>query len=69
VVVDKSPPEREFDLESEEFRALASAVRTYSRLVAQSRATPISTDPVALLRALSDVGEASVAVVRRAGAL
>lgn len=59
----------ESDLESEEFLALASAVRTYSRMVAQSRATPISTDPVALLRALSDVGEASVAVVRRAGAL
>jgi len=65
----EDPPGPDSDLESAEFQALASAVRTYSRLVAQSRARPISTDPVALLRALSDVGEASVAVVRRAGAL
>lgn len=57
------------DEQSEEFRTLASAVRTYSRLVEQSRVRPRSIDPVDLLHALSDVGEASVAVVRRAGAL
>ncbi|GGB16197.1 hypothetical protein GCM10011492_02400 [Flexivirga endophytica] len=53
---------------SEEFQTLAAAVRTYSRLVAQSRSQPMSIDPVDLLHALSDVGEASVAMVRNAGA-
>lgn len=57
------------DQESAEFRTLASAVRTYSRLVEQSRQRPTAIDPVDLLHALSAVGEASVAVVRSAGAL
>lgn len=57
------------DPASEEFLALASAVRTYDRLVRRARREPVAIDPVDLLSALSDVGEASVAVVRRAGAL
>ncbi|RNI21294.1 hypothetical protein [Flexivirga caeni] len=57
------------DPASDEFQALATAVRAYSHLVAQSRVRPVATDPVELLRALSAVGEASVEVVRRAGAL
>lgn len=54
---------------SPEFQALAAAVRTYSRLVEQSRSRPMTIDPVDLLHALSDVGEASVVMVRNAGAL
>lgn len=64
------PPEiSEPEPASEEFLALASAVRTYHRLIQQSRREPVSIDPVDLLSALSAVGEASVAVVSRAGAL
>ncbi|WP_446664422.1 hypothetical protein [Flexivirga sp. B27] len=59
----------ELDHGSEEFRTLAAAVRTYSRLVEESRLRPTQIDPVDLLHALSDVGEASVAMVRSAGAL
>ncbi len=54
---------------SDEFLALAAAVRAYDGLVRQARREPVSIDPADLLSALSDVGEASVLVVRRAGAL
>lgn len=64
------PPEiSEPDPVSEEFLALAAAVRTYHRLIQQSRREPVEVDPVDLLTALSAVGEASVAMVSRAGAL
>ena len=63
------PAISEPDPASEEFLALASAVRTYNRLVQQSRREPVSIDPVDLLAALADVGEASLAMVSRAGAL
>lgn len=65
----KASPGGEPEPTSPEFQALASAVRTYNQVIAQARARPVATDPVHLLRALSAVGEASVAVVRRAGAL
>jgi len=67
--VDEPSGIREPSHASEEFLALAEAVRTYQRMVQQSRREPVSIDPVALLSALSDVGEASLAVVSRAGAL
>ncbi len=54
---------------SDEFLALAAAVRVYDGLVQQARREPASIDPVELLSALSEVGEASRVVVRRAGAL
>ncbi|HWC24054.1 MAG TPA: hypothetical protein VG502_17295 [Flexivirga sp.] len=54
---------------SDEFQALASAVRAYDRLVQQAHTAPVAADPVELLAALSVVGEASVVMVRRAGAL
>lgn len=55
--------------ESEEFRALASAVIAYDRLVREARTKPVSADPAELLSALSDVGEASLVMVKHAGAL
>lgn len=64
-----STPLVEPDHASEEFQLLAAAVRTYDTLVQESRRHPVTIDPVDLLTALSDVGEASVAMVRRAGAL
>ncbi len=57
------------DPASDEFLELASAVRAYQRLVQQAHREPVSIDPSDLLSALSQVGEASLAVVRRAGAL
>lgn len=54
---------------SEEFQELATAVRAYNTLVEQSRRQPVDIDPVELLDALSDVGTASIEMVRRAGAL
>lgn len=55
--------------ESDEFRALASAVIAYERIVQQARTEPVSADPAELLSALSDVGEASLVMVKHAGAL
>ncbi len=60
---------REPNPASDEFLALAAAVRVYDGLVQQARREPVSIDPVELLSALSEVGEASMVVVRRAGAL
>lgn len=57
------------DSSSEEFQALAAAVRAYDRLVRQAQQTPMAADPVELLTALSVVGEASLVMVKRAGAL
>ena len=54
---------------SEEFQELAAAVRAYNTLMEESRRQPVDVDPVELLGALSDVGTASIEMVRRAGAL
>ncbi len=67
--VSEPPAISEPDPASEEFLALASAVRAYHRLVEQSRREPVSIDPVDLLEALAHVGEASLVMVSRAGAL
>lgn len=57
------------DPASGEFQALVAAVRAYDRLVQQAHKRPVSVDPVELLSALSKVGQASLVMVRHAGAL